>query len=214
MSTDAFPIPLPQFPPVVGEPAWDVALLYPLQGGWSEEDYLRIALNENVLIEYSNGCVEVLPMPTIEHQLIVKFLFKALDAFVEPRKLGMVLFAPLPVWLLPKEYREPDLIFNFAEHHAKRTKEYYEHADLVMEVVSDDKRSRQRDYEEKRGDFAKAGILEYWIIDPAEKRVTVLSLEGAAYVEHCQLVGAGSATSKLLGGFTVDLAAVFAAGQA
>jgi Uma2 family endonuclease len=211
MSTDAFP--LPQFPPVVGEPAWDLALLYPLQGGWSEDDYLRIALNENVLIEYSHGCVEVLPMPTIEHQLIVKFLLKALDAFVEPRGLGTVLFAPLPVWLLPKEYREPDLIFNLTEHHANRTKKYYEHADLVMEVVSEDKRSRQRDYEEKRRDFAKAGIDEYWIVDPQEQRITVLAIEGTAYVEHGAFSGGERATSRLLKGFAVEVNAVFAAAK-
>jgi Uma2 family endonuclease len=211
MSTDAFPTP--QHPPVIGQPAWDVALLYPLQGGWSEDDYLSIALNDN-LLEYSDGCVEVLPFPTIEHQLILKFLLTSLDAFVEPRRLGVVLFAPLPVWLVPKEYREPDLIFNFAENHAQRAKPYYEHADLVMEVVSDDKRSHQRDYEEKRRDYAVAGIREYWIVDPQENRVTVLGLEANTYVEHF-VGGPGSeASSKLLDGFAVSVDAIFTAGKA
>lgn len=211
MSTADFPTP--QFTPVVGEPAWDIALLYPVQGAWSEEDYLHIALNENVLIEYSKGCVEVLPMPTIEHQLIVKFLLRAFDGFVEPRRLGVVLFAPLPVWLMPKEYREPDLIFNFAEHHAQNTKKYYEHADLVVEVVSGDKRSHERDYEDKRRDYAKAGIQEYWIVDPQAQRVTVLALDGSTYVEHAVTDRAGLASSKLLEGFSLDVAALFAAGK-
>jgi Uma2 family endonuclease len=211
MSTDSYP--QPQFAPVVGEPAWDVALLYPVQGAWSEQDYLDIALTQNKLVEYSQGCVEFLPMPTIEHQLLVKFLLKALEGFTEPRKLGMVLFAPLPVWLNPGEYREPDLIFNFAENHAKRAKKYYEHADLVMEVVSDDKRSHQRDYESKRRDYAQAGIAEYWIVDPAKERVTVLSLERGVYIDHAVVEGAGQATSKLLEGFVVDATALFAAGK-
>jgi Uma2 family endonuclease len=212
MSTADFPTP--QFAPVVGEPAWDVALLYPLQGAWSEEDYLRIALSENWLIEYTDGCVEFLQMPTIEHQLIVKFLLKALEAFTEPRNLGVVLFAPLPVKLLPKAYREPDLIFNFAAHHAAQKKDYYERADLVMEVVSASKRDRIRDYEEKRGIYAKAGVAEYWIVDPAEKRVTVLALEGPVYVEHAAAVGQGTVSSKLLDGLRVDIAAIFSAGEA
>lgn len=211
MSTDAFPTP--QFTPVVGQPAWDVALLYPMQGAWSEEDYLRIALHENILIEFSKGCVEVLPMPTIEHQLIVKFLQLALDGIVAPRGLGTVLFAPLPVWLLPKEYREPDLIFNFKDSHLSRDKRYYEGADLVMEVVSDDNRSRERDYEKKRSDYASAGIREYWIVDPAQKRVTVLTLVGGSYVEHSAVGQQGVAASKLLDGFTVDVAALFEAGR-
>lgn len=211
MSTDSFPTP--RFTPVVGQPAWDVALLYPVQGAWSEDDYLDIALSQNWLVEYSQGCVEFLTLPTVEHQLIVKFLLRALDAFVEPRSLGVVLFAPLPVWLSPKEYREPDLIFNFAERHAQRTKKYYELADLVMEVVSDDKRSHQRDHDDKRRDYAQAGIREYWIVDPQQKRVTVLALEDAGYVDHGVFAVGDQATSRLLGGFTVNVDAIFAAGK-
>lgn len=209
----AIPFPSPQFAPIVGEPAWDVALLYPLQGSWSEQDYLDIALTQNWLVEYSDGCVEFLPRPTIEHQLIVRFLLHALRAFVDPQKLGMVLFAPLPVWLMPKEYREPDLIFNFTENHAKRSKDYYEGADLVMEVVSSDRRSHARDYEDKRRDYAKAGIREYWIVDPAEQRITVLALVENSYAEHGVFAAGSRATSKLLAGFDVDVDATFAAAQ-
>ncbi len=213
MSAADFAIPTPQFTPVVGEPAWDMALLYPLQGAWSEEDYLRIAYGENILIEYTNGCVEVLPMPTFEHQLILRFLMDALRAFVEPKNLGMVLFAPIPVWLLAKEYREPDLIFTFTGAHISANRKHYEGADLVMEIVSDDKRSHARDYEEKRRDYAKAGILEYWIVDPRQQLVTVLALEDGVYVEHGVTTGNGAASSKLLDGFSLDVAAVFAAGK-
>ena len=213
MSTAPFSIPTPQFAPVIGEPVWDMALLYPLQGGWTEENYLEVAFARNWLIEFTDGCVEVLPMPTIEHQIIVRFLLDVLRAFVDPKKLGMVLFAPLPVKLGVKGYREPDIIFNFTQNHIERSKKYYDRADLVMEVVSDDKRSHTRDYDEKRADYAKAGILEYWIVDPQEQRVTVLALEGGEYVEHASLQGAGAAPSKLLDGFTIDVAAVFAAGK-
>jgi Uma2 family endonuclease len=212
MSTDLFPTP--QFAPVVGEPAWDLAILYPLQGNWTEEDYLRIALHENLLIEYTDGCVEVLQMPTIVHQLIVRFLLDSLRAFVEPHKLGVVLFAPLPVKLSPKAYREPDLIFNFTENHAAATKDYYEHADLVMDVVSAGERDRKRDYEEKRQDYAKAGIREYWIVDPFERRIAVLTLQGTQYLEHGVFADRASATSRLLAGFAVDVSAAFDAGKA
>jgi Uma2 family endonuclease len=208
----SFPLPTPHSPPIVGQPAWDVALLYPLQGGWSEEDYLSLAFAENWLIEYTDGCVEVLPMPTIAHQLIVRFLFDALRAFVEP-SLGVVLFAPLPVWMAKGKYREPDLIFNFSDNHVKRAKDYYEGADLVMEVVSDDERGRGRDYETKRTDYAEAGIPEYWIVDPQQQRITVLALEGRQYVEHGVFTAGGQATSRLLQGFAVEADTVFAAAR-
>ena len=81
--------PSPQFsPPVLGEPAWDIARLYPGQGYWDERDYLDLATKSNQLVEYSDGFIEVLPMPTIEHQLIVRFLLDMLRVFVEPKKLG------------------------------------------------------------------------------------------------------------------------------
>src|SRR5687767_15399448 len=58
------------------EPAWEIATIFPLQGAWSEADYL--SLNTNHLVEFSHGRVEVLPMPTQSHQLIVLFLYRLL----------------------------------------------------------------------------------------------------------------------------------------
>ena len=56
-----------------GGPAWEIALLFPPQGEWSETEYL--ALDTNHLVEFSDGCIEVLPMATIFHQRIVEYLF-------------------------------------------------------------------------------------------------------------------------------------------
>lgn len=55
---------------------------------------------------------------------------------------------------------------------------------LVVEVVSSsdtDKKSRDRDYVEKRREYAERGILEYWIIDPIAAAVTVLTLGDESY---------------------------------
>ena len=71
-----------------GEPTWEMALFYPLQGQWTEADYL--ALDTNRPIELSDGCLEFLPMPTPFHQWIAQFLFKALDAFVLAQHAGHV----------------------------------------------------------------------------------------------------------------------------
>ena len=51
-----------------------------------------------------------------------------------------------------------------------------------MEVVSCD--NPERDYWRKRQEYAAGGIPEYWIIDPQQQRVTVLWLQGDAYVER------------------------------
>jgi Uma2 family endonuclease len=44
---------------------------------------------------------------------------------------------------------------------------------IVIEFVSRGKRNRQRDYDEKRKEYADVGIVEYWIIDRFERIMTV-----------------------------------------
>lgn len=60
---------------------------------------------------------------------------------------------------------------------------------LVLEVVSPRERNRDRDYGRKRQQCAARGIPEYWLVDPAEKGITVLSLEQGQYVDVGQFVG-------------------------
>ena len=55
---------------------------------WSEEEYF--ALDTNQLVEYSDGFLEFLPMPTIFHQLILQYLYEKLESFVTAEKLGTV----------------------------------------------------------------------------------------------------------------------------
>jgi Uma2 family endonuclease len=207
MSTvNAFPNPMQPFPKR-GEPAWDLAMMFPLQGGWSVEDYL--ALDTGLLVEYTEGFVRVLPMPNLLHQLIVKFLFRLLDDFVNERNLGEVLLAPLPVQLTPKKYREPDIVF-LRPDRIKTLRGQPAGADLAVEVVSQGEENRQRDYVDKRREYAEAGIAEYWIVDPEERKVTVLTLDGGQYREHDVSGAGGSASSVLLAGFQVAVDDVFA----
>jgi Uma2 family endonuclease len=192
-----------------GEPAWEIAELFPYQGQWSEEDYLDLETNR--LIEFSDGFLEFLPMPTTSHQLIVFYLLKALDAFVTPAKLGLALLAPLKVRLRSGKIREPDVLFCFWRNRHKIGEKFWTGADLVMEVVSEG--GEKRDREEKRAEYAKAGIAEYWIVDPQTESITVLVLEQGVYVVAGEHTAGARAASVLLPGFDVDVAAVFAAGK-
>ncbi|MEM6448562.1 MAG: Uma2 family endonuclease, partial [Cyanobacteria bacterium P01_D01_bin.123] len=47
---------------------------------------------------------------------------------------------------------------------------------LVVEVVSPGPENRDRDYRYKRSEYAARGIVEYWIVDPQQQKVTVLEL--------------------------------------
>jgi Uma2 family endonuclease len=191
-----------------GRPTWDVALLFPEQGNWSVEEYL--ALPGNRLVEYADGRLEVLPMPTTLHQWIVFHLCQLLDAFVSSRQLGLALLAPLRVQLWPDKFREPDVVFLRTEHRDRAGEEFWDGADLVMEVVSDGREDRRRDLVTKRREYARAGIPEYWIVDPRRKQIAVLRLKGEKYVVHGTFKPGRTARSHLLPGFTVDVAAALA----
>jgi Uma2 family endonuclease len=55
---------------------------------------------------------------------------------------------------------------------------------LVVEVVSPGKANEHRDYRYKRSEYAARGIGEYWIVDPGQARVTVLTLVDGLYEER------------------------------
>jgi Uma2 family endonuclease len=182
-------------------------LLSPAQGTWSEKEYL--VLNSNRLIEFSHGRLEELPLPTTSHQLLVAYLYGCLLTFVTRRDLGTVLFAPLRVRLWRGKFREPDVVFMLKEHRDRIREAYWEGVDLAMEIVSEEEEDRRRDLETKRREFARAGISEYWIVDPRLECITVLRLFGRRYAVHGEFTKGTVATSPLLDGFTVDVTEAF-----
>jgi len=192
---------------VIGEPVWAIAQLFPGQGQWSEEEYL--ALDTNHFVEFSHGCLEVLEMPTESHQDFALLLYELLRQFVKPRNSGKILLAPFRIQLWPGKYREPDVIFMLAENSRRRSEHYWIGADLVMEIISPN--DRNRDVVTKRHEYAQAGIPEYWLIDPQSKTITVFALQGTLYTVHGEFGLGAQATSRLLAGFTVDVALIFAA---
>ncbi|MDE0076776.1 MAG: Uma2 family endonuclease [Caldilineaceae bacterium] len=187
------------------ELTWEIAQLFPAQGHWSEEEYL--ALDTNHLTEFSNGRLEVLPLPTYSHQRLVALLYRLLSGFVEERGLGVVMFAPLRIQLGQGKFREPDLVFMAVEHADRLGEQFWRGADLVMEIVSPD--DPERDKVTKRREYAQAGIPEYWIVGPTEASITVLTLRGQEYALHGKFAAGEVASSLLLEGFKVDVGDVF-----
>jgi len=108
--------------------------------------------------------------------------------------------------------READLMF-FRKGRIKSSKRPPKGADLVIEVVSEGEKNRQRDLVIKREEYAKAGIAEYWIVDPQERTITVLVLKGKEYKRHGTFSRGSMATSVMSKGFHVDVSAVFDAGE-
>ena len=66
------------------------------QGELSEEQYLWLTDHANHLLEFTDGNIKVLPMPTDEHQGILFLLSRRFFDYLDPRG-GLVRFAPLRI---------------------------------------------------------------------------------------------------------------------
>jgi Uma2 family endonuclease len=179
--------------------------LWPLQGLWTEAQYLRLTDQTNRCIEFTEGSIEVLPLPMRQHQAMSRCLFLALLAFVQ-RLGGTVFYAPLRVRVAPGCFREPDLVLLLDVNDPRNQDAFWLGADLVVEIISPD--AAERDTVTKRADYAEAGIPEYWIVNFVEETITVLKLEGSAYIAHGVFHRGDMATSALLQGFAVSVDAV------
>ena len=151
-------------------------------------------------------------MPSPFHQRIVRFLFRVLESCVLGIGSGEVFFAPLPIRLWPGKFRDPDLVYlrpgRIADAHRQP-----QGADLPVQVVSEDDDDRLRESFHETPGICAVGFSEYWIVDPREHRIIVLTLDGPAYRVHGEFRGGATATSVLLPSLRVSVDAVFAAGQ-
>ena len=67
----------------------------------------------------------------------------------------------------------------------------------------------ERNTQVKRRDYAEARIPEYWIVNPLDKTITVLTLTGVEYAEHGVFHRGQQAESAALDGFALSVADVF-----
>lgn len=204
--------------PTGARPTWELALLFPAQGFWTQEEYFRLdnVFDGGFRAELANGILEVLPMPTELHQSITGYLYELVKAWARKHAPGKVSFSGLRVRVsnsTDPKFREPDVAYMKAANAHRRHNEYWESADLLMEVVSEDPKDQVRDYETKSNDYAQAGVPEYWIVDPFQKLIRVLVLDGTTYRLHGDFGPGMKATSVLWPGFEVDVTTALAGGE-
>jgi Uma2 family endonuclease len=180
--------------------------ILPPQGKWSEEQYLVLTDDRTRLVEFTDGFLEPLPMPTDKHQAILGFLYVAFLQFIKPHG-GVVRFSPLRMRVRPGKFREPDVLLLLLKGDARWQNRFWLGADLALEIVSEDK--PERDLVDKRGDYAEAGVPEYWIVNPLTESITILRLRGDAYEEAGVYRRGQSATSVLMPELSISVSAVF-----
>ena len=173
---------------------------------YTYEDYRRTSDDER--FELLDGELIVVPAPRVDHQRVVLELATLLHAFVEERRLGVVLPAPCDVVLSDTDVVQPDVLFVAAERAHIIVPENVRGApDLVVEVLSPS--SAKRDRTAKRALYAKHAVRECWQVDPRAETLTVLRLAGADF-ETDEVYGKGrTVTSPSLPSLRFPLDRVF-----
>jgi Uma2 family endonuclease len=150
------------------------------------------------------------PSPNRQHQKLIANLFLALGNHVRERDLGEVYFSPFDVELDVHNVYQPDLCFFSHARERHLTKQGASGPpDFVIEILSP--KTAKFDRQQKLHNYARAGVREYWIVDPATRSVTVHLLESAPTATPATHSDpALRLTAQAVPGFTVSLADVFA----
>lgn len=159
--------------------------------------------------EIVDGQIIMAPSPTLEHQTILRQLFRQLDSFVTEHQLGEVWFAPLDIVIQrePLRTRQPDLLFVSSERSGILGQIIEGAPDLVAEILSP--ANTRTGIEEKLADYGGLGVNECWLVSPEARSVEVLRLEGGKWT-RISIYGLGDQVqSQVLSGLTFPVDGLF-----
>jgi Uma2 family endonuclease len=170
--------------------------------GISYEEFLA-TVDEGTNAEWVDGEVILMTPATEEHSRISFFLAKVMSGYVTRKRLGgRVHHAPFQM-KLTRSGRGPDVLFVSRERLDRFQRVFLEGpADLVAEVISPD--SRARDRKEKFREYEQAGVREYWIIDPLQRRAEVYRLSETGTCEPVSLGEPPRLRSEVIPGLWID----------
>lgn len=135
------------------------------------------ALPEGERAELIDGKIYMMASPTLTHQDILSWLNMRIRMYIMEKKgTCKVLPAPFAVYIKNDEhnYVEPDVSV-ICDPNKLDEKGCHGAPDWVIEIVSPS--SKTMDYIRKYSMYEKAGVREYWIVDPKEKRTIVYDFE-------------------------------------
>ena len=161
--------------------------------------------------ELIDGEHYVTPSPSLKHQQVALNLVYALENFLRREPLGRLLFAPVDVVLSPSDVVVPDLVYMSKARKVQVATDANVQGppELVVEIGSPS--TRRRDATIKRGLYERAGVSEYWVVDPGLDMVRMYRRDGERFARPQQLsLEAGDVlTTFLLPGFELSLNDLF-----
>ncbi len=175
----------------------------PIDTRLTYEDYCLLP-NDGKRYEIIDGELFVTPSPRRAHQKVVSNLLYYLNDFVKKHDLGEVYPAPFDVVFSRYDVVEPDVLFISKARVSVLTEKNVQGApDLVVEVLSET--TEESDRTTKLKLYARSGVQEYWLIDPAGPSAEIFRQKNQSLESAAKLEADDSITSPLLPGFSLSL---------
>ncbi len=180
-----------------------------------EKWYERPHPNVDVSYEWSNGILEAKPLPNYAQTEQYRWFFRLLSCYLEVNPIAKLLcletgaYMSVPDESLPSEKWEvvfkPDIGIilddNPAPWGADDQRSYIGICDMIVEELSDSTSAEvKRDTEEKRDGYARAGVKEYYILDPTDRHMHFYRLGVAGDYEEIEPDEEGVIRSQVLPG--------------
>ncbi len=125
-------------------------------------------LPEGTRAEIIDGILYMSPAPLVNHQGLIMKLSSQLFFHCEENKLGEVFTSPIDVYLNNKNAFQPDIIFISKDNNSIVKEDgIYGAPDVIVEVLSPG--TSRSDLTKKKPAYEKAGVKEYWVVDPKTK---------------------------------------------
>ena len=157
--------------------------------------------------EIINGIrYDLKPSPTVKHQILVTKISNELHKTCHSN--GILLVAPIDVYLDEKNIFQPDVIFITNENLSIIQDDKVSGApDLVVEILSPS--TGKRDKTTKKEAYAYFGVKEYWIVDPIHQTIDQFLLNNQTYDLHATLIPGDTMKSPLFSCINIDLDPLF-----
>ena len=173
------------------------------------EDFLRFP-DDGLRHELIDGEHYVTPSPATVHQRLVSRLHGAFFVYFQAHSVGEVFTAPFDVVLSTHDVVEPDLLVILADQAEIVNDANVRGAPaIVIEIASPS--TRRRDEGIKKNLYDRAGVREYWMVDPVSRTIAVRAQpEGRSEAIAARLLAADDVlTTPLLPGFALPLSELF-----
>jgi Uma2 family endonuclease len=188
-------------------PRAGVQIVWPTQGQWRLE-YLRKLPQDGRRYEIINGTLYVVNPPSYDHQVTAGEIFFHLQRFVGNHALGVVDCAPCGIYM-PETAQlvQPDIVFWPESAPAFDGHVYSGVPALVVEVLAP--KTVRHDRVLKFDLYEAAGVVEYWLADPAACTVEIYTLSNGEYALTGRYSGDDQVESILMPGLSIRTRLLF-----